>query len=102
MLNMKVLDYRITSDSYQVIVRKVVRNENGEVATTIDSKTGEEKENTSLVGYYGNLNRALVAIQRNYVLAGGKEIQTVKEYKEALETITNTLEKTLEIKGEWK
>lgn len=31
MLNMKLLDYRITSDADNVTVRRVVRNEKGEV-----------------------------------------------------------------------
>ena len=101
MLNMKVLDYRITSDSNQITVNKVRRNEKGEISTTIDTKTGEPVESTSLVGYYRNLSRALVAIQRDYVYTGKEEIQTVKEYREALETITRTLENDLNLKEEF-
>lgn len=100
MINMKVLDYRITSDSYQVIVKKAIRNKKGEISTTLDKKTGEKKENTTLIGYYGDLSRALIGIQRNHVFTNDKEIQTIKEYKEELEAITKVLEKSLEIKGE--
>lgn len=98
MLQMKVLDYRIASDENQVTVTKV-RRKNGKVAKVAD-KNGVESESVKIIGYYSNLSRALVAIQRDYVLAGGKAIQTIKEYKEELEYITNTLEDSLNIKEE--
>ncbi|EOD7434340.1 hypothetical protein ACJQ44_001632 [Enterococcus faecalis] len=44
-------------------------------------KDGTQKESLALIGYYGNLSKALVAIERDYVLSSGKIIQTVKEYK---------------------
>ena len=65
MLNMKLLDYRITSDADNVTVRRVVRNEKGEI--TYDKKGNE---NVSLVGYQTNLTKALHMIQRNWVLGG--------------------------------
>lgn len=95
---MKVLDYRIASDENQVTVTKV-RRQSGKVAKVTD-KNGVESESVKIIGYYSNLSRALVAIQRDYVLAGGKAIQTIKEYKEELEYITNTLEDSLNIKEE--
>lgn len=60
MLNMKVLDYRITSDADNVTVRRVVRNEKDEI--TYDKKGNE---NVSLVGYQTNLTKALHMIQRH-------------------------------------
>lgn len=100
MLNMKVLDYRITSDSSQVIVNKAHRNQDGEISTLID-KEGNKKESQSLVGYYGNLSKALVAIQRDYVLSEGV-METLKDYKETLETIITTLENELDLKEDFK
>ena len=100
MLNMKVLDYRITSDSSQVIVNKARRNQDGEISTLID-KEGNKKESQSLVGYYGNLSKALVAIQRDYVLSEGV-METLKDYKETLETIITTLENESDLKEDFK
>lgn len=97
---MKVLDYRITSDSSQVIVNKARRNQDGEISTLID-KEGNKKESQSLVGYYGNLSKALVAIQRDYVLSEGV-METLKDYKETLETIITTLENELDLKEDFK
>ena len=101
MLNMKVLDYRIKSGENQITVTKVRRNDKGEISTTIDTKTGEAAESTSIVGYYGNLSRALVAIQRDYVYTGKDDIQTVKDYRKSLETITRTLENDLDLKEDF-
>ena len=81
MIEMRVLDYRITSDDRQVIVNKARRNEHGEL-TILTDKDGTQKESLALIGYYGNF-KALVAIERDYVLSSGKTIQTVKEYKRA-------------------
>ncbi|MDM7320466.1 MAG: hypothetical protein P3W91_001900 [Fervidobacterium sp.] len=100
MLNMRVLDYRITSDSNQVTVNKVRRTEDGEISTRIEND-GAEKENLALVGYYSTLSKALRGIQRDYVLSDGIEIQTVGEYRKALESFTRTLENDLEIKEEF-
>lgn len=100
MINMKVLDYRITSDSNQVIVNKVRRNEDGDI-TILTDKEGEKKESQSIVGYYSNISKALVAIQRDYVLSSGSEIQTIKDYKKELQTITTTLENNLDLQEEF-
>lgn len=43
MIEMRVLDYRITSDDRQVIVNKARRNEHGEL-TILTDKDGTEKE----------------------------------------------------------
>ncbi|WP_251854510.1 hypothetical protein [Enterococcus italicus] len=100
MINMKVLDYRITSDSQQVIVNKVRRNEQGEISVATD-KEGNTSESTSLVGYFGNLSRALVGIQRDYVLSSGTQIETIKDYKESLETITTAVENEMDLGEEF-
>ncbi|MGG5359373.1 hypothetical protein [Enterococcus sp. DIV0240a] len=96
MLNMKILDYRITSDSNQVIVSRARRNDQGEI-TMLEEKDGTKKESLAVIGYYGNLSKALVAIQRDYVLSNGTEIRSIKTYKETLETITNTLENKMNL-----
>ena len=41
MLNMQVLDYRITSDSNQVIVTKVRRNDAGEISMITNKAKAE-------------------------------------------------------------
>lgn len=64
MIEMRVLDYRITSYDKQVIVNKARRNEHGEL-TILTDKDGTQKESLALIGYYGNLSKALVAIERD-------------------------------------
>lgn len=93
MLNMKVLDYRITSDADNVTVRRVVRNEKGEV---LYDKKG--KERTSLIGYQVNLTKALHMIQHHWVLGGnGKDVTTIREYQEAIEEITEIAKRELDL-----
>lgn len=96
MLNMRVLDYRITSDANQVIVNRVRRNETGEISMIAD-KSGNMVESQSIVGYYGNLSKALVGIQRHYVLSDGVEINTINDYKRELETVSRAAEDVLTI-----
>ena len=93
---MKVLDYRITSDDKQVIVNKARRNEHGEL-TILTDKDATEKESLALIGYYGNLSKALVAIERDYVLSS----ETVKEYKKELESIHSKLKRELDFGEEF-
>ena len=93
MLNMKLLDYRITSDADNVTVRRVVRNEKGEV---LYDKKGNER--TSLIGYQGNLTKALHMIQHHWVLGGnGKDVTTIREYQEAIEEITEIAKRELDL-----
>lgn len=100
MIEMRVLDYRITSDDRQVIVNKARRNEHGEL-TILTDKDGTQKESLALIGYYGNLSKALVAIEGDYVLSSGKTIQTVKEYKKELESIHSKLKRELDFGEEF-
>ncbi|EFQ17141.1 hypothetical protein [Enterococcus faecalis] len=100
MIEMRVLDYRITSDDKQVIVNKARRNEHGEL-TILTDKDGTQKESLALIGYYGNLSKALVAIERDYVLSSGKTIQTVNEYKKELESIHSKLKRELDFGEEF-
>lgn len=100
MIEMKVLDYRITSDDKQVIVNKARRNEHGELNILTD-KDGAQKESLALIGYYVNLSKALVAIERDYVLSSGRAIQIVKEYKKELESIHNKLKRELDFGEEF-
>ena len=100
MIEMRVLDYRITSDDRQVIVNKARRNEHGEL-TILTDKDGTQKESLALIGYYGNLSKALVAIERDYVLSSGNTIQTVKEYKKELESIHSKLKRELDFGEEF-
>ena len=96
MIEMRVLDYRITSDDKQVIVNKARRNEHGEL-TILTDKDGTQKESLALIGYYGNLSKALVAIERDYVLSS----ETVKEYKKELESIHSKLKRELDFGEEF-
>lgn len=99
MLNMKIENYRITSDSNQVILSKVRTEDDGTIKTTVD-KNGEEQESQAVIGYYGNLSKCLKAIQRDYLYSEGTMIQSVIEYKKALERITSEFEKQAELEGE--
>ena len=49
MLDMKIFDYRITSDSRQVILSKALRNEGGELYVRKTPK-GEMEEARSVIG----------------------------------------------------
>lgn len=84
MLNMKVLDYRITSNENQITVTRSYTSE----------KTNEEAFAT--VGFYPTLPMALRGIQTHYTLAGGKEIQTIKDYREALQEVAEAFRIELE------
>ncbi|MGG5325278.1 hypothetical protein IGJ83_002888 [Enterococcus pernyi] len=98
MLAMKIENYRITetSDCKNIVLSRVILDEKGNIQYTENEK-GEKIESTSFIGYYQTLTMCLRAIQRDYVLREGTDIQTVKEYKKALETITSTLENKLEL-----
>lgn len=96
MLDMQVKDYRITSDARQVILSRAIRNEAGELYKR-KSPQGEMEEARSVIGYYSNLSKALVGLQRDYVLHGSKAIKDIKTYKEELETITKACEDRLRI-----
>lgn len=96
MINMQVLDYRITSDSNQITVMKARRDAKGNIAT-VDDKNGVEKESAGLVGYYRNLTMALRGIQRDYLLSDGVEIKTISDYKNSLDTITRLMEERLDL-----
>lgn len=96
MLDMKVLDYRITSDPRQVILSKARRNDDGNLYE-IKSPKGEFEEARTVLGYYSNLSKALVGLQRHYVLHGEKMIYTIQEYRKELETITNEFEDALKL-----
>lgn len=97
MLDMRVEDYRITSDSNQVIVEKVRRTDSGEISMVKKQNSDELIESRSIVGYYGNLSKALVGIQRNYLLGEGVLIRNIQEYKEALDAITTAFEESVNI-----
>ena len=89
MIEMRVLDYRITSDDRQVIER----NEHGEL-TILTHDRGTQKESPALIGYYGNL-KALVAIERDYVLSSGKTIRKQSKNTRA-ESILSKLKRELD------
>lgn len=91
MLNMKVLDYRISSNENQVMVNKIKRGESGEIAYITD-KDGNTSESVSLVGFYANLDMALKGIQRHYTMAEGTEIQTITDYRKALQEVQDAFE----------
>lgn len=94
MLDMKVLDYRITSDPRQVILSRAIRNDKGKLYDRKNPK-GELEEARTVLGYYSNLSKALIGIQRDYVLHGGNTIKTIQEYRKELETITKACEDRL-------
>lgn len=102
MLDMRVEDYRISSDGNQVIVEKARRADSGEISMLTDKKTGEKFESRSLVGYYQNLSKALVGIQRDWVLSNnGHSIKTIQDYKKAIDDITKAFEESVSLGEEF-
>lgn len=95
MLDMRVEDYRISSDGNQVIVEKARRTDSGEISILTDKKTGEKFESRSIVGYYRNLSKAIVGIQSDYLLSEGTVIKTIKDYRKAIEDITKAFEESI-------
>lgn len=93
MLDMRVEDYRISSDGNQVIVEKARRTDSGDISILTDKKTGEKFESRSIVGYYRNLSKALVGIQADYLLSEGTVIKTIQDYRKAIDDITNAFHK---------
>lgn len=96
MLNLKIFDYRITSDPRQVILSRALRNSEGELYDRITPK-GEKEEARTVLGYYSNLSKALVGLQRDFVLHGEEEINTIKDYKNKLDEITLAYENKLKL-----
>lgn len=95
MLDMRVEDYRISSDGNQVIVEKARRTDSGDISILTDKKTGEKFESRSIVGYYRNLSKALVGIQSDYLLSEGTVIKTIQDYRKAIDDITNAFEESI-------
>lgn len=95
MLDMRVEDYRISSDGNQVIVEKARRTDSGDISILTDKKTGEKFESRSIVGYYRNLSKALVGIQADYLLSEGTVIKTIQDYRKAIDDITNAFEESI-------
>lgn len=95
MLDMKIEDYRITSDARQIILSKVRRDEAGNIKFV--EVNGEKEESKSDVGYYPTLKVCLRALQRDYVQGEGTLIQSIIEYKKALERITRQFEQACDV-----
>ena len=95
MLDMRVEDYRISSDGNQVIVEKARRTDSGDISILTDKKTGEKFESRSIVGYYRNLSKALVGIQSDYLLSEGTVIKTIQDYRKAIVDITKAFEESI-------
>ncbi|MGM0163855.1 hypothetical protein [Enterococcus sp. DIV1059_2] len=72
MLNMRVLDYQISSDENSVSVSKA----------RISEKNGNEV--STLVGHYPTLEMAMRGVQKHYTLGAGTEIKTIEDYRTAL------------------
>ncbi|MBM1152363.1 hypothetical protein JQC73_05350 [Enterococcus durans] len=99
MLDMKIEDYRITSDSRQITLSKVRRDEEGNIRY-IENSEGQKEESRVDIGYYQTLSMSLRAIQRDYTQSEGTVIKSIIEYKKALERITRHFENECEIEGE--
>lgn len=92
MLNMKVLDYRITSDSNGVTVAKVRRDKENEIVLN-----DKGQELTFNARYYSNLEMALKGIQKDYTMGEGTDIQTITDYRKAFADIHKAFETELEL-----
>ena len=96
MLDMKIEDYRITSDSRNIVLSKVRRDEEGNIRYT---ETKEESR--ADIGYFQTVSSCLKAIQRDYVISEERTIKkSIIEYKKALGNITRQFEQACEIEEE--
>lgn len=96
MLNMKVEDYRITSDTNGIMVNRVKRDEENNIIMSINRYTKKEEESVDLVGYYPTIEVATRGIVRHYTnsdLSG--EITTLKEFEEAVRHIVSAFNSEL-------
>ncbi len=98
MLDMKIEDYRITSDSRQITLSKVRRDEEGNIRY-IENSEGQKEESRSDIGYYQTLPMCLRALKRDYTQSEGTVIKSIIEYKNALERITRHFQNECEIEG---
>lgn len=97
MINMNVLDYRITNDDRQLILKKARRDESNRLI--IKQENGVEIESTSQIGYYGNLKQVLRAIKRDYAMSDVVEIQTIADFEKAVHDVLKAFESQIELKG---
>lgn len=95
MLDMKIEDYRITSDSRNIVLSKVRRDEEGNIRYT-----EAKEESRADIGYFQTVSSCLKAIQCDYVLSEERTIKSIIEYKKALENITRQFEQACEIEEE--
>lgn len=59
--------------------------------TIVNRKTKEESQKWNLKGYYGNVRMALGSILKNDMLIDHEELQSLKDYQEALEKQVNRI-----------
>lgn len=95
-LRLNVLDYRLKNDSYQVILSKVKRDEEGNIK--YKQENGVTKEDVKTISYHKNVSMALSAIARDHVFTCDKEITTLKEYADELKHIKTEFDKALKLK----
>lgn len=72
MLDMRIEDYRITSDSRNIVLSKVRRDEEGNIRYT-----EAKEESRADIGYFQTVSSCLKAIQRDYVLSEERTIKKV-------------------------
>lgn len=99
-INMSVLDYRIESDPNQLIVKLVKRDADGNIRMVHNKKAKMAYEDAYVVGYFGNMTKALQAIQRDYLYRDGlgkKEIKTIADYINEMTYITKEFEDKLDL-----
>lgn len=99
-INMQVEDYRIKSDEFQLIVTKIRRDEKGNIRKSKKRNGEGEKDSVSLVGYYGNMRKAMSGIAKDYLTTESydkKEITTIKEYQEELDFIIEKFHQQIDL-----
>jgi len=94
-LNLKILDYRITSDKFGVQLSKLVLDDDGQIK--IDKKTGKEmlKQTT----YHPSVKSAINKLKKTHVYTSDDEITTLREYQTQFDLIQSEIDDALEVWG---
>ena len=74
MLDMRIEDYRITSDSRNIVLSKVRQRRNIRYTET-------KEESRADIGYFQTVSSCLKAIQRDYVLSEERTIKVLSSTK---------------------
>lgn len=91
MIKLKFRDYRVTNDSNQIILSKVIRTADGAFSIR---KDGEEARRT--LGYFAldKPKHVLKAIERDMIYNGETDITSIKELSQHVNALIDRLDES--------